>query len=506
MDKKPNILFIMSDQQRWDALGVHNPVIKTPHLDALIGRGILFDQAVCQNPMCIPSRYSFTTGLYSHQIGVRNNNQAIQDAAKMPIPTLFERLQQAVYLTIGSGKTHWHIGKNPTRDVEDPKPTTRGFEYRFMGRYPNGCDYEPGAIFHYDEAPEQLSWMVNYERKVGPNSGGESFDGYMGCTSPYTGEGMREHWLTTKGIETIEKLKHRDQPWHLFLSFDFPHAPLAVPQDFIDLYPLEELPDVEIPPQPLERHYNMWHSDGIVEQWEKLPNLERRQILRHYYALCSYIDAQYGRVFEYLKESGQEENTFVVFTSDHGDSLGERSRFSKYSLYEGSVRVPLIIAGAGIPEDKRGTRDSRCAELVDIVPTVLSVAGLEFPQELPGENLLEPSLRRGAFSELHGHGYTEIHYAPAYMWRTPEWKLILYYDHGTETPGDTNIINARRHSDQLRGELFNLKDDPKEYRNLYNDPEHFARREAMTRELFYNFALNTCYFPRYDSYAYNRPK
>ena len=488
----------MTDQHRWDCLGLARPEVKTPHLDALAARGVWFDQAVCQNPQCVPSRYSLTTGLYPSQVGVRNNNQAIHTDAEMPVPTLFQRLQDDGYLTIGCGKTHWYIPQRPGRDIPPNEPSTRGFDWRFLGRYPNGNDHEKGAVFHYDEQPENLSWMVDYEREVGPGTGGESFDGYMGCTAPYKGDGMREHWLTTKAIDSLKLAKTRGQPWHLYLSFDFPHAPLAVPKDFEDMYSLDDIPDVTLPPEgvDLPRHYNMHHSDGIMERWTALPERERREVWRRYYALCSYVDSQFGRVFQHLEATDQVDNTFVLFASDHGESLGERWRFSKYSLYEASVRVPMIMAGPGVSKDRIGTRDSRCAELVDIVPTLIEAAGIAHPTELPGESLLQPSYRRGGFSEFHSHGYSDILEAPAYMWRTPEWKLILSFD--------GFLDQARQRPDQIFGELYDLQNDPQEWHNLYDAPEHLATREALTRDLLYQLAINWSHFPRHASHSKNR--
>lgn len=498
MATRPNLLLLQTDQHRWDALGIVRPEVKTPHLDALAARGIHFDQAVCQNPQCVASRYSMTTGLYPSQAGVRNNNQAIHRDADLPVPTLFQRLRDLGYQTIGAGKTHWYIPEYADRDVPPIEPSTRGFDWRYMGRRSEGRDAEPGAVYFSDDDPEAMAWMAGYTKAVGPRSGGESFEGYLGCEAPYAGKDMREHWLTTQALAALRRCEHRKQPWHLYLSFDFPHAPLAVPQDFETLYTLDEIPDVERPPPGISRHYDMWHSDEIVEKWRALPEREQRQIWRRYFAICSYVDAQFGRVLAYLKESGQEDNTLVVFTSDHGESLGERDRFSKYSLYEGSIRVPLIAAGAGIDPALRGTTDSRASELVDLLPTFLDAAGERLPDELPGESLLRPSHRPGAFAEFHGHGYDEILRAPAYMWRTRDWKLILYFD--------GNLDQLRHQPDRIQGELFDLGNDPREYVNLYEHPDCRERRERMIRDLLVQLMIHASHFPRHASYAYTRER
>lgn len=496
----PNILFLMTDQQRWDCLGIHRPEVKTPNLDRLAGRGICFDQAVCQNPQCVASRYSLTTGLYPSQTGVRSNNHAIHRDGDLPVPTLFQRLREAGYLTIGAGKTHWYMPVREGRDIRPVEPSTRGFDWRFIGRRPHGNDHEPGAVFHYDDDPEALDWMVDYEQEVGPRSGGESFAGYTGCTAPFPAERMREHWLTSRTIESIDRAQRRRQPWHAYLSFDFPHAPLAVPESFEDLYSLGDIPDISLPPEgpSLERHYNMWHSDAIMEEWTAMPERERRIVWLRYYALCSFVDHEFGRVIDHLEATGQLDNTFIAFTSDHGDSLGERWRFSKYSLYEGSVRVPLIIAGPGVDPRLRGTVDSRHAELIDIVPTLLEVAGLPIPEALPGESLLQPGMRRGGFAEFHSHGFDEVLRAPAYMWRTREWKLILSFD-GT-------LHEARRNPGQLHGELYHLTEDPTELANRYQDPELLPLREQLTRDLLYQLAISWSHFPRHEAHSRNRPR
>ncbi len=490
----PNLLFLVTDQQSWDALGVTNPALKTPHLDRLAARGILFDQAICQCPMCIPSRYSFCTGLYPSQIGVLNNAQAIQDSRQMPIPTLFERLRDAGYYTIGAGKTHWTIAPRPERGVPDVVPSTFGFTERYIARMPGGHDREPGAVFFgdADQQPERMAAIRAWNREAG--HGGEGVKGYLGRTLPGDGSDLREAWLTDRTIAAIERAHAAKRPWHAYLSFDAPHAPLYAPETFEALYDLDDIPDPGLPPDryALTDHFtNLAHTEDAVQAWLALSPRERRVTLRRYYALCSYADAQFGRVLDYLERSGQTENTVIVFTSDHGDSMGDRYRFSKYSLYEASLRVPLIVAGLAVPAAARGTRDSRPAELIDLVPTFLAAAGLPVPLELPGENLLAPSTRAGAFSEMHGNGSDELQRAPAYAWRTQDWKLVLYFD------GD--FPTARRAPAAFKGELYDLAADPREWVNRYDDPAARDIRERLTRELLMHLALANAAWPRRDS-------
>ncbi len=494
MPGAPNLLFLVTDQQSWDAFGAVNPAVKTPHLDRLAARGILFDQAICQCPMCIPSRYSFCTGLYPSQLGVLNNAQAIQDSRQMPIPTLFERFRDAGYHTIGCGKTHWTIAPKPDRGVPDVVPSTFGFTERYIGRMPGGHDREPGAVYFgdADQHPQRMAAIRAWNRDAG--YGGEGIKGYLGCTLPGDGSDLREAWLTDQAIGAIDRAHAAKRPWQCYLSFDAPHAPLYAPEAYEALYDLDDIPDPPLPPDraALADHFpNLAHTEDALQAWLALPTRERRMSLLRYYALCSYCDAQFGRVLDHLDRTGQTDNTVVVFLSDHGDSMGDRYRFSKYSLYEASLRVPLVVAGPCVPAAARGTRDARPAELTDVVPTFLAAAGLPVPPELPGENLLAPSSRAGAFSEMHGNGSDDLQRAPAYLWRTKDWKLILYFD--------ADFPSARRAPTAIKGELYGLAADPHEWVNRYADESLRDVRERMTRELLMHLALANAAWPRRPS-------
>jgi arylsulfatase A-like enzyme len=214
------------------------------------------------------------------------------------------------------------------------------------------------------------------------------------------------------------------------------------------------------------------------------PEQRRRSRLR-YAALCSYVDSLFGRVLDRLEALGELENTFVLFTSDHGDMLGDRGRVSKYCLYEGSVRVPLVVAGPGV--GRRGMVDTRPAELVDVVPTLLSTAGAEVPEQLPGLSLLGEEVRPGAFAEMHGRGYEEYQRAPAVMYRTAEWKLIL------QLPG--RLGEAMPAADRIGGELYRLADDPLELRNLYTDGACAQVRERLTSQALMHIMCSVGRFP-----------
>ena len=464
---KPNIIFLMTDQQRWDALGVVNPLVKTPNLDRLAREGILYRQAVCQTPMCVPSRYSMMLGKYSSEIGVLTNGQTIAEDADLPGATLPERFRRAGYQTAGFGKTHWNA----------PIKSTRGFETRAVGQPRDSELYEAGALMMSDDRPEQLAAYFKETDPFGP--GEEEVPGYVGCTSSIPSDWHRDGWVAQQCLDFVENGLDDERPLFLYLSFLKPHAGFNVPGKFEQLYRLEDIPDVEAPPWGRERgthlacentpwldaRYERWR-----EAWKTMGSMKRRRTTLRYWANCSWLDDYFGQVFQTLEKQGVLENALIVFTSDHGDMMGERNhRFSKYCLYDSSVRVPLILSGSAVALELHGTVSDRPAELIDLVPTLCDTAGIN--TDLPGENLFEPPVREGTFCEYHGGGMEEAAPAPAFMWRTPEWKLILYGEGSTGEPGE------------FKGELYNLTRDPHEWFNLYDDVSAHAIQQQMTRDL-----------------------
>lgn len=466
MKERPNILLLQTDQQRHDALGCVNPLFQTPHLDALAARGVRFSQAVCNVPMCVASRYAMMTGLYGCQCGVKHNTQMIARDECLPVPVLAQRLAAAGYQTAGFGKTHWYIGSSIMPDVP-VAGSRRGFETRALrgAREPNND--EAGSLYMAEAEPAWHALVAAEQGKGGP--GGESIAGYIGAASAIPPDFQAEGWLTRQALEFLQRGRDASRPFFLYLSLDYPHVPLIVPPTFEKLYDLADFPDTP-PPAPLPRGHVAGHR--FEEIWPRLTCEQRRRAWLRYAALCSFTDACFGQVIEKLRMAGEWDRTLIVFTSDHGDMLGDRGRVSKYCLYEGSVRVPLILAGAHVAA--RGAVDERPAELVDIVPTLLAAAGAELPDYLPGMNLLSDFRRSGAFAEMHGRGYEEYQRAPAVMWRTPEWKLIL------ALPGRLGDIQGDY--GRIDGELYRLATDPQELNNLFADPACAVIRERMTAQ------------------------
>ncbi len=479
---KPDVIFFMTDQQRWDALGVNNPRIKTPNLDRLAREGILFNQATCQAPMCVPSRNAMMLGLYPSQTGIRQNGSHSLGDPFLPCDPIPEFFRKAGYQTAGFGKTHWGRTDQPIG--------TRGFEYRVVGAREVGV--EQGAIhWQDDENPEGLA---AYRKETATYGGGEEgVPGYLGVTSEVADRNHRDGWVAEKCLEFLDSGIDPGRPLFLYLSFLKPHAGLNVPKRFVDLYRIEDMPDTEQPPWSEEpdthlaysvqnnksqaTRYHNWH-----EAWSKMNRDEKRRTTLYYYANCSWLDDYFGQALQKLEKAGRLRNSLIVFTSDHGDMLGERNYwFTKYCLYDNSVRVPVILSGSVIPENLRGTVDNRPAELMDIYPTLANVIGIKQQLLSPGLDLLGEQKHKASFCEFHDSG------APAWMWRTPEWKLILF--------ADQPLPESRFSSESLKGELYDLKKDPHEWNNLFHNKKFIKIREQMRNGLLQHLALTFAAYP-----------
>lgn len=234
---KPDIIFFMTDQQRWDALGKLNPYIKTPNLDRLANKGIIYRHATSQAACCVPSRNSMMFGLYPSQLGIRTNGSHGIGDSFWPCDPLPALLQKAGYQTAGFGKTHW--GRT------DKQAGTRGFDYRVVGAKEVGL--EKGAV-HYqdDENPQGLAAYRNEVRDYG--AGEESVSGLIGNASQVPDRDHRDGWVAEKCLEFLDNGINKDRPLFLYLSFLKPHAGFNVPKRFEDIYDINSIPDLEQPP------------------------------------------------------------------------------------------------------------------------------------------------------------------------------------------------------------------------------------------------------------------
>ena len=454
---RPNIIFLMDDQHRYDALGNLNPEVITPTLDSLMDHGVLFDQAVCQAPMCVPSRNSMMFGLYPNQTGVYRNGDGVPDDS-LPGKTLTEYFHEAGYETAGFGKTHW--GKYGTG--------TRGFETRYTSQIP-----EEGGVTMSVAAPAA---KARYDAEVADMGPGEENNlGYLGFTSDLPEEDHRDGWITARALEYLED-RDDDRPLFFYLSYMKPHAGHNVPAGYEARY---DTADIAYAEQPLWQGDRSVHAAGVNRRdlyesyWKRARPADWKLMTMRYYANVTWIDDMMGRTLRVLRKRGLLDNAIVIYVSDHGESLGERYyRFNKYSLYDGSVRVPVIVSGSGRSIGREpGTVDHRPAELVDVMPTLLAAAGITPARELPGLDLLGKERHAGSFAALH-----EREGEAAFMWRTAEAKLILVFQR-------KDAARDYAAEDIIGGEYYDLVEDPREWDDRYGDPAVADRQADFRRAI-----------------------
>ncbi len=424
---KRNVLFITVDDLN-HSLGCYgHTIVKSPHIDQLASRGIGFDRAYCQFTVCNPSRTSFLTGLRPDVTGVLDNRTPFR--AKLPdVITLPQLFRSHGYFTARVGKI-FH-GRTDTDDPKawdvtcDPKGTPRG--QKGQGRNLTGG---------------RVKWC----RWLAAEGGDEAQpDGQVAA-------------------EAIRLLEQRGQsPFFLAVGFHKPHDPFIAPKRYFDLYPLERL---KLPREPADRSAELPQAigSGWKTVFDRFTDRERREFMRAYYAGISFMDAQLGKIMAAMDRLGLWQNTTVVFFGDHGYHLGDHGWWNKNTLFELSARAPLIVV---TPEMKnRGAHCSGMVEFLDIYPTLVDLHGLPAPGHLAGTSFIsllnDPTLpgKKTAFTQVQ-RGRIAGRSVRTERWRYTEW------DEGREGV-----------------ELYDHENDPGEYYNLAQNPQHIRTVEKLKKLL-----------------------
>jgi choline-sulfatase len=429
MTQQPNVLLIMADQLVPFLTGAYDhPVAVTPNLDRLVAQGVRFDAAYTPYPLCAPARAAFMTGTYASHLGCYDN------AAVMPADTLTiaHYLTNAGYDTVLSGKMHF-IGPDQLH----------GFRNRLTTDvYPAGLDWVPIV-----DATGQFPRGGHARLYVPPNVGVRPWTKFLSYDE-------ETHFRALEYLRERGRLAPQ-KPFFLIASYHNPHDPFHVTQELWDVY---EGADIGFPTHPanlaetyseMDRWLNEVHETDAVDL-DSPDNLI--QLRRAYYGLVTYIDRKVGELVAALEHTGQLDNTIVLFTSDHGDMLGEKRMVQKRCFYEWSARIPLIFSfldGRGA-----GRTVAEPVSLLDVLPTVLDLAGVPATERLPfnGQSLLglidggsEPD--RVVLSEYH----VEKVRAPCFMVRQGKYKYIYIHGYGSQ--------------------LFDLAADSGEWHNLVGSPD-----------------------------------
>jgi uncharacterized sulfatase len=427
--QRPNVLLIMADDLNNDLGAFGHPTVKTPHLDRLAARGVRFDRAYNQFPLCNPSRVSLLTGLRPDTTRIYDLQTPVR--ATLPdVVTLPQLFQKNGYFAARVGKIY-HYG-NPgqigTSGLDDPASWD-------LVVNPAGID------------KDEESQLTNYTPKRGLGSS-LSF-----LASP---AGDDEHTDGKVANDTIALLeKHKDRPFFLAAGFYRPHCPFIAPKKYFDMYPLDRMP-LRASRRPAPDAVPAALRFTNPPNWD-LTDDQQREVIRAYYASISFLDANVGRLLDALDRLRLSDNTIVVFMSDHGYNLGEHGEWMKQSLYEPSARGPLVIAAPG---KAKGRPSPRIVEFVDLYPTLAELARLAPPAGLEGRSLVpllgNPSARwdHPAFTQVRRGGAANAFMG--YSVRTERWRYTEW-------------------EDGKRGaELYDEKGDPDELRNLASLPEHRA--------------------------------
>lgn len=437
-----NVVLLISDDHSARVLGCYgNPLIRTPHLDRLAREGTRFTRAFAQSPICSASRQSFLTGNYPHQTGVNLLFTSFPDANV----TVAEHLKSRGYRTAAIGKMHFNNnqphgfdlrldGAEHTRWLKQqggPQPLPEGVPLRDMSTTKG---MQPGIWLNPGVRPE-----------------------------PLLDEDSLDTWLARRAREFIAA--NHENPFLLFVGFHAPHAPMNFPVEFAGKYRPEQMPLGRSSPDD-ERWIPKIFRDFSPEQ--------KREIVAGYYTCVEYLDKNVGLVLDSLESNGLENDTLVVYVSDHGYLLDDHRRFEKHTMWEPAVHTPLLVRAPGL--SKPGRVSSELVELVDLVPTFTEATG-QPPLKSQGRSLL-PLLRNPNASHRDAI-FSEYLIDRLAMLRTDDWKYVF-----TSGEFDLGVGYETGHAPfGVTHRLFDLRNDPDELRNLAADPRHADRLRTMQGQL-----------------------
>ena len=420
-----NVVFIMTDQHRGDSFGAAgHPCVQTPNLDRLAERGLQFTNAYTVSPICGPARACLATSRYPHEINSFGNATCFDGKT----PTVAHRLSENGIRAASVGRMDFLPGVDHGYDAVLPTPRNPLAIAEFL-RSP--------SVKRYD-IPHTMLRVKHLDEDRLPH--------------PFT------HILSW-----LDELKPHEAPWHLFANTVRPHCPFTVPKKYVAMYEDCDIPMPVIPEGYLENLHPAMKELRFHWNIEELLSDEEIHLIRKsYYASITWVDKAMGRVIDKLEEKGILDQTLIIYSSDHGDNLGDHGMWQKCNFYESSAHVPLIMAGTGIPA---GQKVDTPVSHLDINPTILSAMGCSVPEDMRGEDLVALAKRgaeekdRAVFGEYHGPAAV----TGEFMVRQNEWKYIHY--------------------EGMRPQLFNLENDPNEFQDLGGDPAHSEIRSQLDQLL-----------------------
>lgn len=425
----------MSDEHNPKISSVYgHPFVKTPNMQKLADEGVVVEDFYCNSPLCVPSRMSFITGRYANEVDVYDNQSPLSSAQ----PTLAHLLNNGGYETVLSGKHHF-IGPDQrhgykkilVEDIEGGGGCRPNFSWKDVDEYATGSRLritKAGRPVTKDTLP------IRFDKKVFKES--------------------------VKYLREYAK-SSQDKPFFLNVGFLAPHFPLICAQKYWDLYwpKLADLPEIQEPPaHPMYKRLKHW-----FDLKDNIPEIQLRKCRAAYYGLTTFLDDHIGGLCDILSETGLDRSTVVIYTSDHGEMLGERGLWWKCCFLDSSARVPFIIR---FPECyNKGKRIDKVASLVDLTVTILAIAGIDVPDYMVGDNML--NLLMGNNTGWKDQAFCE------------------YLAHGTDRP----LCSLRKgryklnYSPKEPFELYDMKTDPNELNNLAEENNYDDIIQNMFSEI-----------------------
>ncbi len=467
-ENRPNVLFIAVDDLRPELGCYGNTVVKSPNIDRLAARGVVFSHAYCQQAVCSPSRSSLLTGRRPDATRVWDLDThfrvALPDAVTLP-----QYFKANGYYSAALNKLYHH-GFEDGRSWNEPH------------WYPNGTTIDT----------DPADWTKRITHKTGPGiqeytkaampkdndkpNAGKHGKGPKGAAyevSPKSDDELPDGFTAAEAVKRLHELKEKKQPFFLAVGFLKPHLPFVAPKKYWDLYDPGKIPVPAIDHLPKGAPDFAGHSNGELHAYANIPQGnpipdDLAKTLRHgYYACISYTDAQVGRLLDALDKEGLASNTVIVFWGDHGWQLGDHGLWHKHTNFELATRAPLIISQPG--SEYVGKKCETPVEFVDIYPTLADVCGLPKPSGLDGVSLkpwMENPAAAGAKIAISQYPRGKL---MGYSIRDERWRLTLWRD------GENGTIAAT--------ELYDEKNDPAETVNVSNDPANKSVIEALSKHL-----------------------
>ena len=460
MAKQPNVVVLMSDQQRLDTVSCYglNEVCRTPHIDALAARGVRFDSAFTPTAICSPARASFYTGLYPHKHGVTANGLCLREGVR----GLNHYLDEAGYRCGYAGK--WHVD-------EQTGPTGYGFYGKdFLGYSFPGGDLLPGLQFggklrshnHYADYLKERGFdpppTVSH-RFVGTNPSNQAQEMFALHEGPV--ESCIEYFVAEEAMRVLDEVATGEEPFFLWANFWGPHSPSLVPEPYFSMYDPKAIPEH---PGYAETFEKKPYRQQLIEKlwglgdygWEGF-----QEIAARYFGHCTLIDDMVGRVVAHLEQLGVLDDTIIVYTADHGDCLGAHKLIEKGEfMYDEIYRIPLVIAHPDC--EAPGTACDEFVYLHEIMLSSLDAAGLDVPADLDGQSFL-PAMEGRPFA----NGREEVY--------------CVFDRHFTVA--NQRMVRTRTHQFTFNsgdpGELYDLQRDPYQLDNVYGDPAYEAVRQDL---------------------------